>query len=70
MRYTTTTPEFFLHCQEDDGKCVLKLEGDEAPREFADVLQAMRFVKAMDKDGGAKLTVYDPAGRMMFMALL
>jgi len=62
-------PEFFLFC-EADGRCVLKQEGDDATRDFSDVLEAITFLRELNGGRKATLTVYDPTGRVTFQDLL
>jgi len=62
-------PQFFLYCQ-TDGRCVLKQQGEQATRQFADILEAVTFISNSDVDRTSTLTVYDPAGRVMSQDLL
>ena len=60
---------FSLH-SEPGGKCVLKEEGDEAAQEFADLLDAVSYVRRQKGENEAVLKFYDFEGRLIFKQIL
>ena len=45
-----------------NGTCAVKLDGEESPRDFIHLLQALEFVHRRPEFEGATLTVYDKLG--------
>ena len=52
------------------GECVLREQGEATTHEFSDILEAVTFISELDADHTATLTIYDPAGKMVFRDLL
>ena len=52
-------PQFFLYCAEE-GKFILKLEGEKTTSEFTDIVAAVSAARMMHAK--AALVVYDAAG--------
>jgi len=62
-------PAFLIYTQAD-GRCSVKQEGHALTCEFSDILDALSYIRRFTNGEEARLTCYDPTGKVTFANLM